>query len=134
MKSAGKVMGAIFWDANGIIFIDYSEKGKPINGEYHAPLLAQLGNEIKRNRPHMARKKMLFHQDNARVHTCAVAIAKLHELKFELLLHSPYLPNLDPSNFFLFPNMKKWLVEKRFESKKDVITEREAYFEELPKS
>ena len=105
-----------------------------MNGEYHAPLLAQLGKEIKQNRPHMTRKKMLFHQDNARVHTCTVAMAKLHEWKFELLPHSPYLPNLVPSNFFLFLNMKKWLVGKRFESKKDVITETEAYFEELPKS
>ena len=77
---------------------------------------------------------MLFHHDNARVHTCAVAMAKLHELKFELLSHLPYSPDLAPSDFFLFPNMKKWLAEKRFESNENVITETEAYFEELPKS
>lgn len=31
---AGKVMASVFWDAHGIIFIDYLEKGKTITGEY----------------------------------------------------------------------------------------------------
>ena len=68
------------------------------------------------------------------MHTCPVAMTRLHELKFELLPHPPYSPDLAPSNFFLFLNMKKWLTRKKFESKQDVITETEAYFEELPKS
>ena len=38
---------------------------------------------------------------NAQVHTCAVPMAKIMELKFELLQHSL---NLAPSDFFLFPN------------------------------
>jgi len=46
---------------------------------------------------------------NARVHTCAVSMAKIAELKFELLQHPPYSPDLVPSDFFLFPNLKKWL-------------------------
>lgn len=33
-KSAGKVMASVFWDAHGIIFIDYLEKGKTINSDY----------------------------------------------------------------------------------------------------
>ena len=35
VKWAGKVMGSVFWDPNGIIFIDYSEKGRTINREYN---------------------------------------------------------------------------------------------------
>ena len=30
--SAGKVMASVFWDAEGILFIDYLEKGKTITG------------------------------------------------------------------------------------------------------
>ena len=33
-QSAGKVMASVFWDAHGIIFIDYLEKGKTINSDY----------------------------------------------------------------------------------------------------
>ena len=33
----------------------------------------------------MTKKKVLFHQDNAREHLCAVSIANLYELDYELV-------------------------------------------------
>jgi len=30
VPSAGKIMASVFWDAEGILFIDYLEKGKII--------------------------------------------------------------------------------------------------------
>ena len=30
---AGKFMASVFWDAHGVFFIDYHEKGKTINSE-----------------------------------------------------------------------------------------------------
>ena len=33
VRSAGKVMASVFWDEIGIIFIDYLQKEKTINGE-----------------------------------------------------------------------------------------------------
>ncbi|GFX11193.1 mariner transposase [Trichonephila clavipes] len=40
--SAGKFMASVFWDAHGILFIDYFEKGKTIITEYYMTLLDQL--------------------------------------------------------------------------------------------
>ncbi|KAL7374618.1 hypothetical protein ABVT39_004094 [Epinephelus coioides] len=37
-----KVMTSVFWDAKGIVFIDYLQKGQTINGQYYANLLRQL--------------------------------------------------------------------------------------------
>jgi hypothetical protein len=37
-RSARKVMASVFWDAEGILFIDYLEKGKTITGEYIIPI------------------------------------------------------------------------------------------------
>ena len=102
LKSAGKVMATVFWDANGIFYTDYLEKGQTITGAYYVSLLHQLREEIKKKRPHLKRKKILFHQDNAQVHTCTVSMAKIMELKFELLQHLPYSPDLAPSDFFYF--------------------------------
>ncbi|KAA5635187.1 hypothetical protein F3G63_34020, partial [Pseudomonas aeruginosa] len=42
VKSAGKVMASVFWDADGILMIDYLSKGQKINGEYYANLLDNL--------------------------------------------------------------------------------------------
>ncbi|EZA50790.1 hypothetical protein X777_10840 [Ooceraea biroi] len=50
------------------------------------------------------------------------------ELRFQLVPHAPYSPDLAPSDYYLFPNMKKWLAE-RFYSNEQVITETNAYFQ-----
>jgi histone-lysine N-methyltransferase SETMAR len=42
VPSAGKVMASVFWDAEGILFNDYLEKGKTITGEYYSNLLTRL--------------------------------------------------------------------------------------------
>ncbi|XP_011251320.1 histone-lysine N-methyltransferase SETMAR-like [Camponotus floridanus] len=127
--SANKVMATVFWNARGIIHIDYLQKGKTINGEYYANLLDRFNDVLKEKRPHLAKKKVLFHQDNARAHTCVIAMAKFHELGYELLPHPPYSPD-----YFLFPNLKKWLGGKRFGSNDEVIAQTNAYFEGLDKS
>ncbi|KAM8702311.1 hypothetical protein ACLKA7_004975 [Drosophila subpalustris] len=106
---AGKVMASVFWDAHGIIFIDYLQKGQTINSDYYMALLERLKDEIAKKRPHMAKKKVLFHQDNAPCHKSMKTIAKLNELGFELLPHPPYSQDLAPSDYWLFADLKKML-------------------------
>ncbi|KAL7725918.1 hypothetical protein ACLKA6_000684 [Drosophila palustris] len=108
---AGKVMASVFWDAHGIIFIDYLQKGQTINSDYYMALLERLKDEIAKKRPHMAKKKVLFHQDNAPCHKSMKTMAKLNELGFELLPHPPYSPDLAPSDYWLFADLKKMLRE-----------------------
>ena len=93
---AGKVMASAFWDAHGILIIDYLEKGKTINSAYYMALLDILSAEIKKKRPHMQKKKVLLYQDNAPSHRSMKTIVKLNELSFEMLPHPPYFPNLAP--------------------------------------
>ncbi|KAM8701714.1 hypothetical protein ACLKA7_005457 [Drosophila subpalustris] len=106
---AGKVMASVFWDAHGIIFIDYLQKGQTINSDYYMALLERLKDEIAKKRPRMAKKKVLFHQDNAPCHKSMKTMAKLNELGFELLPHPPYSPDLAPSDYWLFADLKKML-------------------------
>jgi hypothetical protein len=39
VSSAAKVMASVFWDTEGILFIDYLDKSKTITGEYYSNLL-----------------------------------------------------------------------------------------------
>ncbi|EFN63457.1 Histone-lysine N-methyltransferase SETMAR, partial [Camponotus floridanus] len=64
-------------------------------------------------------------------HTCMVAMSKLNELKFELLPHPPYSPDLAPSDFFLFPNLKKYLGGKKYKSNAEVENAVNQYFSGL---
>lgn len=131
VRSAGKVMASVFWDAKGILFIDYLEKGKTINGPYYASLLDQLKQKIQEKRPGLVKKKILFHQDNAPCHKSVIAMEKINELGFELVPHAPYSPDLAPSDFSLFPNLKKFHAGKKYGSDSEVIAATNAYFDEL---
>ena len=54
-------------------------------------------------------------------------MAKLHELHFELLPHPSYSPDLAPSDYYLFADLKSMLQGERFGSNEEVIAETEAY-------
>jgi [histone H3]-lysine36 N-dimethyltransferase SETMAR len=119
--SAGKIMASIFWDAKGILLIDFLDRGATITGQYYADLIAKLREAIKSQRRGMLRRGVLFHQDNAPVHESRVAVAAIHEAGFELLDHPPYSPDLAPSDFHLFPNLKEHLRGTVFSSDDDVM-------------
>ena len=82
----------------------------------------------------MQKKKVLFHQDNAPCHKSMKTMIKLNELSFELLPHPPFTPDLAPSDYWLFADLKKMLQGKRFGYNKAVISEIEAYFESKDES
>jgi hypothetical protein len=60
VPSAGKVMASVFWDTEGILFIDYLEKGKTITREYYSNLLTRLDEKIREKRPGLQKKKSSF--------------------------------------------------------------------------
>jgi len=49
---------------------------------------------------------LLLH-DNARPHTARATIDALETLKFEVLSHPAYSPDLAPSDFHFFPHLNK---------------------------
>ena len=48
--SVGKVMGTVFWDAKGIIMLNFLPKRSTTTGEYYANLLDQLRTSIREKR------------------------------------------------------------------------------------
>ena len=69
-------------------------------------------------------------KDNIPSYTSVVSMARIHELRFELLDHPPYSPDLAPSDFFFFPHLKIALGGKRFSSNEGAITFVNNYFAE----
>ncbi|EFN89317.1 Histone-lysine N-methyltransferase SETMAR, partial [Harpegnathos saltator] len=53
---------------------------------------------------------------------------------YELLEHPAYSPDLAPSDYYLFPNLKKFLAGKHVTSDDEVIAAVDGYFAELPES
>ncbi len=84
---------------NNFHFIEYREKGKTIYGEYYIALLQYSSKEIKEKRPHLAKKKVLFHQDNALAHTSVIVMSKFHDLHYQLLRHRLCSSDLAASDY-----------------------------------
>ena len=72
--SAGKVMATVFWDAKGVIMLDFLPKRSTITGVYYANLLDHLRTAIREKHRGKLSKGVLLQQDNARVPTCKVAM------------------------------------------------------------
>jgi len=119
-KSTGKVLASISWDQDGILLIDYLPKGQTINAEYYSSLLVQLKDILKEKRREKFTKGVLFLHDNMPAHQALATQKKLAYLGFQCLDHPPYSPDLAPSDYCLFPGLKKQLKGCHFSSDAEV--------------
>ncbi|KFD55416.1 hypothetical protein M513_03756 [Trichuris suis] len=85
------------------------EDGGTITGKYYANLLLQLCEEIKEKRRGKLSRKVLLLHDNAPTHRAKVALAAIQQCGFGQIDHRPYSPDLTPSDYFLFGNLKQHL-------------------------
>jgi len=106
-KSAGKVLTSIFWYKDGILLIDYLPKSQTINAEYYTSLFVQLKDISKEKRRGKFTKGVLFLHDNVPAHRALAIQRKLAYLGFLCLDHPPYSPDLAPSDYHVFPGLKK---------------------------
>jgi len=128
-KSARRILASIFWDQDGIILIDYLPKGQAINAEYYLSLLVKLKYILKEKRRGKFAKEVLFLHDNAPAHRVLATQKKLAYLGFQCLDHLPYSPDLAPSDYHLFPGLKKQLKGRHFSSDAEVIAAAETCME-----
>ena len=112
-------MATVFWDAQGIIMLDFLAKKSIITGAYYANLLDQLKTAIREKRRGKLSKGILLQQDNARDHTCKIAMDAVERNGYELIPQPAYSPGLAPSDYFLFPNLKKGI--RHFRSNEEVV-------------
>jgi len=117
----GKVLASIFWDQDGILLIDYLPKGQSINTECYMSLLVQLKDILKAKCRGKVTKGVLFLHDSALAYWAFATQKKLAYVGFQHLDHSPYSPDLAPSDYHLFPQLKNQLKGCHFSSDAEVI-------------
>jgi len=130
-KSTGKVLASIFWDQDGILLIDYLPKGQTISAEYYSSLLVQMKDILKEKCRGKVTKGVLF-LHNAPAYWALATQKKLAYLGFQCLDHPPYSPDLAPSDYHLFPGLKKKLKGRHFSSNAEVIAAVKTWLEGQP--
>lgn len=96
-------MVTVFWHAQGILLIEFRTRGTIINSEVYCRMLQNL----KR-------------ADDARPHTVVRTEEILRKFKGDVFQHSPYNPDLAPSDYHLFAAIKKWLGRQHFADDEDL--------------
>ncbi|KAJ8711344.1 hypothetical protein PYW07_008586 [Mythimna separata] len=61
-------MASVLWDAEGIIIVEYLEKGATIMDSYYADQIRRLRQVIQEKKRRKLRVRVLFHQNNAPAH------------------------------------------------------------------
>jgi hypothetical protein len=61
------------------------------------------------------KRKLLVHADNARPHTAKLSTQYFNENQIKSAPDAPYFPDLGPSDFYLFGDVKRCLAGLSFE-------------------
>ncbi len=107
-----KQMVVAFFDSKGLIYTNSIPRGRTVNSAYIMEVLACFLKALKEKRPTMTAGTWWFHWDNAPVHTAAVVTNWMAARRFQIIEHPPFLPDLAPADFFLFPSVKRELASK----------------------
>lgn len=117
--SAGKVMATVFWDAKGVILLDFLHKGT-INAARYCDTLTKLRSAIRRKRPGLLSQGVVLLDDNATPHRATLTKDQIRCFGWERLDHPAYSPDLAPSDFHLFPALKAALSGRHFQNNAEV--------------
>ena len=123
-----KVM-CIRWDWKGVLYYEFLPENQTINSNKYCSQLNQLKAALHEKRPELVnRKRVIFHQDNARPHVSLMTRQKLLQLDWEVLIHPPYSPDIAPLDFRLFWSLQNSLNGKNFNSLEDCKRHLEQFF------
>ncbi|GBM70471.1 Histone-lysine N-methyltransferase SETMAR [Araneus ventricosus] len=114
-------MVTVFWDAQGILLIEFMTHGTIINSEVYCRTLKKLKRAIQNKRRGLLSSRVVLLHDNARPHTAVKTGEVLCKFKWDVFQHPPYSPDLAPSDFHLFTAMKKWLWGQHFTDDEELI-------------
>lgn len=94
----------VFCDKDGILLVEYLEKGAAITAKYYIALLDKWKQQLISIGRGKLLKGILFFLDNSVPHKVAIMCQNMVDLHFEVLKH----PNLVHLDYYLFPNLKNW--------------------------
>jgi len=121
-----------FFDQKGIVHKEFVPPGQTVNAAFYVKVLKSLQENVRRKRPDQWRNNTwLLHRDNAPAHTALLIRRFLTDNNMTVVPHPPYSPDLEPSDFFLFPELKMKLKGRRFQTLEEIQAESHAILNTL---
>ena len=126
-KSAGKFLTSIFWNLEGILLIYYLPKGQNIKADYYWSLLLQFKDILNEKAARSSPRGSCSCTTPA--HRTLATDKKLAYLQFQFLYHPHNSPDLFPSEYHLFPQLRNQLEGYNFSSDAEVIAVAETWLD-----
>ncbi|XP_017791911.1 PREDICTED: histone-lysine N-methyltransferase SETMAR-like [Habropoda laboriosa] len=127
--SVGKAMASVFWNRKGLLLCEFMPAGTTNNADRYCVTLKNLRRAIQNRKRGMLTKGVRFHQDNARPYIARVTTDLINKFGWDTVTHPPYSPDIAPSDYHLFPELKKHLGGTHFrtgeELKEEVLRHKE---------
>ena len=130
-RLAGKIMMMIFCDTDGVVLTEYLPRGTTINGPCYASIIERLRSVIVEKRRGIVSHGVLLLHDNVPIHKCNIVQAAIRQAGFIELNRCAYPPDIAPSDYHLFSNLKKFLRLKNSSSDDETVTTVEDYLTDL---
>jgi histone-lysine N-methyltransferase SETMAR len=122
-KSEGKVLLTAFWDEQGLFHMGFLEQGATVNTKHYCDTLRHLKEAIQRKQPGLLRHGPLLLHNNTQPHTANITRHLLQkQFGWEHLQHTPYSPDLAPSDYHQFGPLQKHQDSKHKEVKTEAHT------------
>ena len=99
----------ISWDKYGILLSEYLPGGPTISGLYYASNIERLCCTILEKRSGKVSDGVLLLHDNDSVDKCNIVQATIRKTDFVELNDLAYAPDIAPSDYYLFSNLKEFL-------------------------
>ncbi|GBO06188.1 Mariner Mos1 transposase [Araneus ventricosus] len=112
-------MCTVFWDKQGILLVEFLPRGETINAVRCCETLRKLWRAIQNRSRGMLSQSIVLLHDNARPHSAGVTQNLIQQFSWERFDHPPYRPDLAPSEYHLFLNLKRDFGGRCFDSYDD---------------
>jgi histone-lysine N-methyltransferase SETMAR len=113
-----KIMVTIAWNPLGFHLVEILPKGRSFNAEYYRD---NILTELIQFRPEAGERYLVIHVDNPRPHTAQNCGTFCAENGLRPATHPPCSPDLAPSDFFLFGDVKHCLHGIIFSSGEELL-------------
>jgi len=115
-------MCTVFGDRKGVLLVDFLPKGYTINAGVYCDTFPKLHCAIQNKQRGMLSQGVVMIHDIC-PHTATVTQNLITTFGWEQFDHPPYSPDLVPSDFHLFLDLKSFLAGRQFHNNNNKVKE-----------
>ena len=105
-----------------MLYCELLKPGETVTEKYYGLQLNHLAGKIQEKRPYTGRRHrpVILQHNNTKPHKSSVVYQTINELRWEVLPHPAYSPDIAPGDYHLFRSLQNSLVEQQFQNEVEV--------------